>query len=179
MKLVLRFTEHINILVERFYVDVVCCLATRCDWVLTFCDNRSYDQIQPEIYNASRGMAARASSFSRHSARSGSADLVRWSKDTGAGDDRDHNNIIRSNSGGRMRSLHLTSIENPFMRREQKKVVPMASSDLQLSIFARSFRCFNDFYVCSASVACSPVFFKSIVEKHQMECESQIRLQHQ
>ena len=74
------------------------------------------NHIRPEAYNASRGMAARATAYSRHSNRGGSADVVKSNRsveamDTGANSNSCFN---RNNSGGRVRSLHLTSAENPF-----------------------------------------------------------------
>ncbi|KAJ7383271.1 Alpha-tubulin N-acetyltransferase 1 [Desmophyllum pertusum] len=76
------------------------------------------NHVRSEAYNASRGLAARATSYSRHSAsRGGSADIAKSNRDVVAMDTNaaDNNSFYRNNSGGRARSLHLTSVENPFM----------------------------------------------------------------
>ena len=69
----------------------------------------------------SRGLAARATSYSRHSTRGGSADIAKSTKiveamDTSSVDN--NNDFNRSNSGGRVRSLHLTSAEIPFIQQQ-------------------------------------------------------------
>jgi len=78
------------------------------------------NHVRSEAYNASRGLAARATSYSRHSSRGGSADIAKSNRNVEAmetsGDS--NNGFYRNNSGGRVRSLHLTSAENPFISQQ-------------------------------------------------------------
>lgn len=86
-------------------------------------NTRTYEAtnyVRSEARNASRGLAARATSYSRHSSRTRSADIAKSNTDapvavialdTNAG----NSSFYRNNSGGRARSLHLTSVENPFV----------------------------------------------------------------
>lgn len=79
------------------------------------------NHVRCEAYNASRGLAARATSYSRHSARGGSADIAKSTKIVEAMDTSSVDNntgFYRSNSGGRVRSLHLTSVESPFIQQQ-------------------------------------------------------------
>lgn len=71
--------------------------------------------VSSETYNASRGLAARATSYSRHSNRGNSADFSKTKKDVVVTGTKVSDNFYRNNSGGRARSLHLTSVENPFL----------------------------------------------------------------
>lgn len=73
------------------------------------------NRVPSEAYNASRGLAARATSYSRHSSRGNSADFPKTKKDVVVTGTKVNNNFYRNNSGGRARSLHLTSVENPFL----------------------------------------------------------------
>lgn len=72
-------------------------------------------------------MAARATRYSRHSNRGGSADIIKSKRSVEAMDSTadSSSNYLRSNSGGRIRSLHLTSAENPF-HGQQSATVQMA-----------------------------------------------------
>ena len=68
--------------------------------------------VTSEAYNTSRAMGARATCYSRHTlSREGSAENTRTrqsgeSVDTGS---------AQAHSGGRTRSLHVTSADNPFL----------------------------------------------------------------
>ena len=66
--------------------------------------------VTSEAYNTSRAMGARATCYSRHTlSREGSAERTRQSGesvDTGS---------AQAHSGGRTRSLHVTSADNPFL----------------------------------------------------------------
>ena len=78
--------------------------------------------MRPEALNASRGLAARATSYSRHSSRTRSADIAKSNKDASVAvialdTKADNSSFYRNNSGGKARSLHLTSVENPFVER--------------------------------------------------------------
>lgn len=100
-------------------------------------NTRTYEAtnyVRSEAVNASRGLAARATSYSRHSSRTGSADIVKSNKDASVAviplDTKSENsNFYRNSSGGRVRSLHLTSVENPFV--EQALTVPVAAQKQQ------------------------------------------------
>lgn len=97
-----------------------------------------------EAYNASRGLAARATSYSRHSNRGVSASIAKSNSIDEAMVTSSDNNIgfSRSNSGGRIRSLHVTSSENPFVGdqvvtrkkpsalQEPQKQLPQARNEL-------------------------------------------------
>lgn len=84
--------------------------------------------------NASRGLAARATSYSRYSSRMRSADIAKSNKEGAVAvialdSKADNSSFYRNNSGGRARSLHLTSVENPFV--EQVVTVPIAAREQQ------------------------------------------------
>ena len=84
--------------------------------------------------NASRGLAARATSYSRYSSRTRSADIAKSNKEGAVAvialdSKADNSSFYRNNSGGRARSLHLTSVENPFV--EQVVTVPIAAREQQ------------------------------------------------
>lgn len=83
--------------------------------------------VRSEAFNASRGLAARATRYSRHSNRGGSADIIKSKRSVEAMDSTadSSSSYLRSNSGGRIRSLHLTSAENPF-HGQQSATVQMA-----------------------------------------------------
>lgn len=100
-------------------------------------NTRTYEAtnyVRSEALNASRGLAARATSYSRHSSRTGSADIAKSNKDAAVAvialdTKSDNSNFYRNSSGGRVRSLHLTSVENPFV--EQVLTVPAAAQKQQ------------------------------------------------
>lgn len=84
----------------------------------------------------SRGLAARATSYSRHSNRGGPADVVKSNRSVEAMDRSSDNNngFYRNNSGGRIRSLHLNSVENPFVGQQPtagQKAEQRQQQDLQ------------------------------------------------
>ena len=125
----------------------ICNLIPR-HWILVLYSNQSTDPLfswnprpyeatnhnRSEAVNASRGLAARATSYSRYSSRTGSADVAKSSKEGAVAvialDSKAVNNsFYRNNSGGRARSLHLTSVENPFV--EQVVTVPIAAQEQQ------------------------------------------------
>jgi len=92
------------------------------------------NHFRSEAFNSSRGLAARATSYSRHSSRAGSADIAKSHKDAAVAvialdTKADNSSFYRNNSGGRARSLHLTSVENPFV--EQVVTVPIAAQKQQ------------------------------------------------
>ena len=87
-----------------------------------------------EALNSSRGLAARATSYSRYSSRTGSADIAKSNKEGGVAvialdSKADNSSFYRNNSGRRARSLHLTSVENPFV--EPVVTVPIATQEQQ------------------------------------------------
>lgn len=94
------------------------------------------NHFRSEAYNVSRGLAARATSYSRHSNRGGPADVVKSNRSVEAMDRSSDNNngFYRNNSGGRVRSLHLNSVENPFVGQQPtagQKAEQRQQQDLQ------------------------------------------------
>ena len=74
------------------------------------------NHVRPERNNASRGLAARATSYSRHSNRGESAKTTSSERFGEAMVSSSDNNIgfQRNNRGERIQSLHVTSTENPL-----------------------------------------------------------------
>lgn len=107
--------------------SLFCFLSTGVNYLVRFnnfltlyfsCNIRTLEatsHVSSETYNASRGLAARATSYSRHSNRGNSADFSKTKKDVVVTGTKVSDNFYRNNSGGRARSLHLTSVENPFL----------------------------------------------------------------
>ena len=106
-------------------------------WSLLFVHTRNKEttnHVRSGPSNPSRGLAARATSYSRHSNRVESAKTRSSERFGEAMVSSPDNNIgfERNNRGGRIKSLHVTSAENPFAAEQQSTEQEVSTKEQSL-----------------------------------------------